>query len=301
MRTGFLLVLLFLILGGPAFAQTTTIRGKVTSAEDQMGIPGVAILIKGTLKGTVTDIDGNYTLDGVSANDTLKFSFIGYETREIAVGKQTKIDVLMAVESTNLEELVVTALGVKRQQREIGYSTQRIEADVVIRSNPPNILNGMIGRAAGVQVSQNDGIEGSSTRIVIRGNNTLSGKNQPLIVVDNVPLENIPGQENIGRGVDWGNAIADINPLDIETYDVLKGGASTALYGSRGANGVILITTKRGKKQEGLGVSYSYSYKWTHPYRFREVQNTYGAGGPISFSPPVFPMSGDTLLYPGIY
>lgn len=290
-----------MIFWGQTFAQSTTVRGKVTSAEDQMGIPGVAILIKGTLKGTVTDIDGNYTLDGVMPGDTLRFSYIGYETREIAVGQQTRIDVLMAVESTNLEEFVVTALGVKRQQREIGYSTQRIEADVVIRSNPPNILNGMIGRAAGVQVSQNDGIEGSSTRITIRGNNTLSGKNQPLIVVDNVPLENIPGQENVGRGVDWGNAIADINPLDIETYDVLKGGASTALYGSRGANGVILITTKRGKKQEGLGVSYSYSYKWTHPYRFREMQNTYGAGGPISFSPPVFPMSGDTLLYPGIY
>lgn len=301
MRTGFLLVLLFMIIGSSSLAQTTTVRGKVTSAEDQMGIPGVAILIKGTLKGTVTDIDGNYTLDGVAQEDTLKFSFIGFETREIVVGRQTKIDVLMAVESTNLEEFVVTALGVKRQQREIGYSTQRIEADVVIRSNPPNILNGMIGRAAGVQVSQNDGIEGSSTRITIRGNNTLSGKNQPLIVVDNVPLENIPGQENVGRGVDWGNAIADINPLDIETYDVLKGGASTALYGSRGANGVILITTKRGKKQEGLGVSYSYSYKWTHPYRFREMQNTYGAGGPISFSAPVFPMNGDTLLYPGIY
>lgn len=290
-----------MIIGSSSLAQTTTVRGKVTSAEDQMGIPGVAILIKGTLKGTVTDIDGNYTLDGVAQEDTLKFSFIGFETREIVVGRQTKIDVLMAVESTNLEEFVVTALGVKRQQREIGYSTQRIEADVVIRSNPPNILNGMIGRAAGVQVSQNDGIEGSSTRITIRGNNTLSGKNQPLIVVDNVPLENIPGQENVGRGVDWGNAIADINPLDIETYDVLKGGASTALYGSRGANGVILITTKRGKKQEGLGVSYSYSYKWTHPYRFREMQNTYGAGGPISFSAPVFPMNGDTLLYPGIY
>ena len=112
--------------------------------------------------------------------------------------------------------MVVTAVGVKRQQREIGYSTQRIEADVVATSNTPNVLNGMIGRAAGVQVSQNDGVEGSSTRVVIRGNNTLGGKNQPLIVVDNVPLESTPGQENIGRGVDWGNPIADINKFFFE-------------------------------------------------------------------------------------
>ena len=180
-------------------------------------------MIKGTVKGTTTDLDGNYILPGVTLKDTLKFSFIGYESREIAVGKQLEIDVVMLVSTMELNEVVVTAFGVKRQQREIGYSTQRIEAEVVALSNTPNVLNGMIGRAAGVQVSQNDGVEGSSTRVVIRGNNTLGGKNQPLIVVDNVPLENIPGQENIGRGIDWGNPIADINPLDIETYNVLKG------------------------------------------------------------------------------
>ena len=276
----FLFFILF-SLGHLAFAQTVTITGKVSSEEDNTGIPGVTVLIKGSLKGTTTDIDGNYALPGVTAGDTLKFSYIGYETREIAVGKQLKIDLLLFVSTMDLNEVVVTAFGVKRQQREIGYSTQRIEAAEIVKSNPPNILNGMIGRAAGVNVSQGDGIEGSSTRVVIRGNNTMSGKNQPLIVVDNIPLENIPGQENIGRGVDWGNPISDINPLDIETYTVLKGGAASALYGSRGANGVILITTKRGKKQEGLGITFNYSYKWIHPYRFREMQNTYGAGGPI--------------------
>ena len=301
MRFKFLLYIFFITCSHLTFSQTLTITGKVTSEDEDKGIPGVTVVIRGTVKGTTTDIDGNYSLPGVSPKDTLRFSFIGYETRDIPVGTQLKIDVLLLLATRDLEEVVVTAFGVKRQQREIGYSTQRIDADVVIRSNTPNILNGMIGRAAGVQISQGDGVEGSSTRIVIRGNNTLSGKNQPLIVVDNVPLENIPGQENVGRGVDWGNPIADINPLDIETYTVLKGGASSALYGSRGANGVILITTKRGKKQEGLGVSYSYSYKWTHPYRFREMQNTYGAGGPISFTPPSFPMSGDTMLYPGVY
>jgi iron complex outermembrane recepter protein len=301
MRAKLLLFVVFISLSHLTISQTVTITGKVTSIEETKGIPGVTVVIKGSLKGTLTDIDGSYSLPGVAPKDTLRFSYIGYETREIAVGKQLKIDVLLKVSTRDLDEVVVTAFGVKRQQREIGYSTQRIEADAVTRSNPPNILNGMIGRSAGVQVSQGDGVEGSSTRVVIRGNNTLGGKNQPLIVVDNVPLENIPGQENIGRGIDWGNPIADINPMDIETYTVLKGGASSALYGSRGANGVILITTKRGKKQEGLGVTFNYSYKWTHPYRFREMQNKYGAGGPISFTSPTFPMSGDTMLYPGIY
>ncbi|MEI7660822.1 MAG: SusC/RagA family TonB-linked outer membrane protein [Bacteroidota bacterium] len=301
MRANILILFVLTVFSRLVFSQSVTITGKVLSDEDQKGIPGASVVIKGTLKGTITDVDGHYSLAGVMANDTLRFSFIGYETRDAAVGKLRMIDVTLLVSTRNLEEVVVTAFGVKRQQREIGYSTQRIEADAILRSNTPNVLNGMIGRAAGVQVSQGDGVEGSSTRIVIRGNNTLSGKNQPLIVVDNIPLENTPGQENVGRGVDWGNPIADINPLDIETYTVLKGGAASALYGSRGANGVILITTKRGKKQEGLGVSYSYSYKWTHPYRFREMQNKYGAGGPISFTPPTFPMNGDTMLYPGIY
>ncbi len=301
MRNKLLLSIIFITFSLLTFSQTATIKGKITSGDDLTGIPGVSVVIRGTLKGTITDIYGNYILPGVSQKDTLKFSYIGYEKREIPVGKQLQIDVVLMVSAKELDEVVVTALGVKRQQREIGYSTQRIEAEVVATSNTPNVLNGMIGRAAGVEVSQNDGVDGGSTRVVIRGNNTLGGKNQPLIVVDNVPLENIPGQENIGRGIDWGNPIADINPLDIETYNVLKGGAASALYGSRGANGVILITTKRGKRQEGLGVTFSYSYKLTHPYRFREMQNKYGAGGPISFTPPTFPKDGDTLLYPGIY
>ena len=301
MRIRLLLLFILSLFLQATFAQSSRIKGKVIAEEDNMGIPGVSILIKGTLRGTTTDIDGNYSLADVSPKDTLKFSYIGYETRLVPVGNRSVIDVVMMVAVNELKEYVVTAFGVKRQERELGYSTQRIEADLVIRSNPPNILNGMIGRAAGVQISQGDGVEGNSTRIVIRGNNTLSGKNQPLIVVDNVPLENTPGNENVGRGVDWGNPISDLNPLDIESYTVLKGGASSALYGSRGANGVILITTKRGKKQEGLGVTFSYSYKWVHPCRFREMQNTYGAGGPISFTPPTVPMDGDTMLYPGVY
>jgi iron complex outermembrane receptor protein len=301
MRVKLIIIAVLTIISQFAYSQSKTVKGRVTSEEDQTGIPGVSVVVKGTLNGTITDVDGNYSLPGVYSKDTLQFSFIGYHTVEIPVGNQSMIDAVLTFKASELEEVVVTALGIKRQEREIGYSTERIEPDMVVRSNSPNVLNAIIGRVAGVQVSQGDGVEGSSTRIVIRGNNTLSGRNQPLIVVDNVPMENIPGNENVGRGVDWGNSISDINPLDIETYNVLKGGAATALYGSKGANGVILITTKKGAKQKGIGVSYSYSYKWVHPSRYREMQNTYGAGGPISFTPPGFPMSGDTLLYPGIY
>jgi len=298
-----LLLFIFIFSTITLFSQEKTIRGKVVSREDNMGIPGVSVLIKGTFTGAATDGQGQFTLNGVKASDTLRISFIGYETREIVVGSQQYINIILEVSARQLEEVVVTALGVKRQQREIGYSTEKVEGDLVVRSNAPNVISGLTGRSAGVQISNNDGVEGGSTRIVIRGNNNIDGNNQPLIVVDGVPMENTPGLTNIGRGVDWGSPISDINALDIEEFSVLKGGAASALYGSRGANGVILITTKRGKKQKGIGITYNYSGKITTPYRYRSVQNTFGHGGPISFTPPTFPTTpdGDTLLYPGIY
>ncbi|MBU3927908.1 MAG: SusC/RagA family TonB-linked outer membrane protein [Bacteroidetes bacterium] len=288
--------LLVVVLG--VKAQERTVTGKITSEEDALGLPGVSIMIKGTLTGTVTNIEGDFVLSGVVDNDTLAVTYLGYAPQEILVGSQKVINVVMQVSVNELGEVVVTALGVKRQQREIGYSTQKMDVDLIVQSNTPNVIDAIVGRSAGVQVSQGDGVDGGSTRITIRGNNNLSGNNQPLIVVDNVPMENTSGLENIGRGTDWGNPIGDINPLDIEDYTVLKGGAASALYGSRGANGVILITTKRGKKGKGIGLTYNFSQKMIQPYRFREVQNTYGFGGPVSFTPPTFPMNGDTALLP---
>lgn len=294
-----------LIIASALLAQEKTISGQIISEEDDLGLPGVSVVVKGSvntkLVGTVTDVDGAFSLSGIRETDTLVVSYIGYQTQEIAVGKENIFNIVMLMAANELAEVVVTALGVKRQKREIGYSTQKIEVAEVVQSNTPNVLDAIIGRSAGVNISLGDGIDGGSTRATIRGNNNISGDNQPLIVVDNVPMENTPGLTNIGRGVDWGNPIGDINPMDIEEYSVLKGGAASALYGSRGANGVILITTKRGKKDKGIGVTYNYTYKLIEPYRYREVQNTYGHGGPISFTPPSFPMDGDTLLYPGIY
>ncbi|MFZ4463672.1 MAG: SusC/RagA family TonB-linked outer membrane protein [Bacteroidales bacterium] len=294
-----LILLIFTIYH--ANAQTLSIIGIVTSASDGSPLPGVTIQIKGTTTGTTSDIDGRFALQNLLPENILVISFLGYDKQEITVGDTKNFSIQLLENAQQLDEVVVTALGISRQKREIGYSTEKIEAAVVTDSKAPNVLNAITGRSAGVQISQPDGVEGGSTRIVIRGNNNIGSDNQPLIVVDNIPMENVPGLTNIGRGVDWGSAINDLNAYDIESMTLMKGGAASAKYGSRGANGVLFITTKRGSKQKGLGVTYNMDYKITTPYLYRDVQNTYGHGGPISFTPPTFPMSGDTLLYPGIY
>lgn len=303
MKKKLLLLFSLFVLCSGAYTQQKTITGTVSSAEDNELLPGVSVYIKGTTTGTTTDINGSYKLPGVSAGNIIVFSFIGFEKLEIPVGENNRIDVKLKSDTRELEGVVVTALGVKRQKREIGFSTDKIEITKIENSGSYGVMNTIMGRSAGVNVTQSDGIEGGSTRVVIRGNTSLKndGKNQPLIVVDGVPMENISGLTDIGRGVDWGSAINDLNAFDIETMDILKGGQASALYGARGGNGAIIITTKRGYLQKGLGVTYNFEQKFTYPYRYREVQNIYGHGGPISLTPPTFPMSGDTLLYPGIY
>lgn len=296
-----LFILLMLLTTTGLYAQTLTIKGSVSTADDNIPLPGVSVHVKGTTNGTVTDLDGKFTLTNVKTDQLLVISFIGFDTQERPIKNADFLTIQLTESTALLEEVVVTALGISRQKREIGYSTEKIEATVITDSKASNVLNAISGRAAGVQISQPDGVEGGSSRIVIRGNNNIGSDNQPLIVVDNIPLENTPGLTNIGRGVDWGSAINDLNPYDIESMTLMKGGAASALYGSRGANGVLFITTKRGKQQKGIGISYNADFKTTSPYLYRSVQNKYGHGGPISLTPPSFPMSGDTMLYPGIY
>lgn len=294
------LLFVFIFFSLIVSSQELAVEGRVTGASDGISMPGVSVLLKGTAKGTVTNLDGHFSIR-VAKGQTLVISFLGYESQELKVEEARFLEIALVESSKELQEVVVTALGIARQKREIGYSTEKIEATVVTDSKASNVLNAISGRAAGVQISQPDGVEGGSTRIVIRGNNNIGSDNQPLIVIDNIPVENTPGLTNIGRGVDWGSAINDLNAYDIESMTLMKGGAASALYGSRGANGVLYITTKRGNKQKGIGVTYNADFKVTTPYLFRDVQNTYGHGGPISFTPPTFPTSGDTLLYPGIY
>lgn len=273
-------LLIFLVLLFNICATAQGLTGTVTDAASKETMPFVTVSVEGTTNATTTDMNGKFTINNVKTDDILVFSFVGYTTQKIKVAGQQTIDVKMQSASKELGEVVVTALGVARQKREIGYSTEKVGGKELNQSNTHNIVSALSGKVAGVQISNPDGVDGGSTRITIRGNNNFKGNNQPLIVVDGVPLSNDPGMTDIGRGQDWGSAINNINMNDVEDINILKGGAASALYGARGANGVVLITMKKGKKQKGLGVSYNMSYKITNPYRYRDVQNKYGGGAP---------------------
>lgn len=269
-------------------AQDRTVTGKVTAADGSV-LPGVNISIKGTVRGTTTDGDGAYTI-AVTPNATLVYSFIGFESMERAVGNQSSIDITMATDINQLNEVVVTALGVSRDKKSLGYAVQEIKGAEVNTVKQQNFVNSLSGKVSGVQIRQNNNFGGSSN-ILIRGNNSLAGNNQPLFVIDGVPISNYQGntnaQANGQRGYDYGNAASDINPEDIETISVLKGAASTALYGSRGANGVILITTKKGTKRKGLGVSISSGVNFgkIDKTTFVNIQKEYGAGYGAGYGP----------------
>lgn len=278
-----------LFLFGNLLGQKNTVSGIVV---DEVGetLIGVNITEKeNPSNGTTTDLDGRFELEISDENSILVFSYTGFKTFELSAKSSTPLNVTMISDSEKLDEIVVTALGIKRQKRELGYSTESFDGDVIQLSNSPNIVSSLQGRSAGVQVSSANGVDGGTTRITIRGNNNIDSDNQPLIIVDGVPLQNEVGLNDIGRGVDWGSSINNINPNDIESYNILKGPTAAAKYGSRGANGVILITTKKGKKRKGIGINYSLQHKIIQPYRYRKVQNVYGAGGPSTLLEPTLP------------
>ena len=301
MRKVYFFLILLLCLGTSLKAQDIKVSGYVTSKEDGYGLPGVTIQVKGTSNGTITEIDGDYVITA-KTNDTLVYSYVGYQTQNIPVDGRSKIDVVMSTDAVMLDNVVVTALGIKRQKRELGYATEDISGEDLTRSGSDNVINSLSGRAAGVQIITSDGVSGGSSRIVIRGNNSIFGDNQPLIVVDGVPMTNEGGVTGWDGGQDWGTALNNINQEDIEDLNILKGPTAAALYGARGGNGVVLITTKKGKKQQGLGINFSSTYKLTTPYGFRDVQNKYGAGGPVAFTTPTLTQDANgNYIYNGNY
>jgi len=286
---------LFLLLSfsGYLLGQDYSVSGRITD-ESGEALIGLSVILKEDPSiGTITDFDGTYDIAVPSESSTLMFQYVGYKEVEIVVGSQRKLDLIMGLDSETLAEVQITALGIKRQKREIGYSTESFDGEKLEISNAPNLISALSGRSAGVQIASPNGVDGGTTRITIRGNNNFSGNNQPLIVIDGIQMANEPGLTNIGRGKDWGSAINNINPADIESMNILKGPTAAALYGSRGSNGVILITTKKGKKQSGLGINYSLQHKVIQPYRYRDVQNVYGAGSPSTFLEPTFRINGD--------
>jgi len=260
-----------------------TVSGKVTDAAGEAVIGANVFVKESTSVGTITDVDGMYELSVPSGGSTLVFSYIGYETQEIAIGNSNVINAVIAAGQL-LDEVVVTGpLGVNRDKKALGYATQEVKGDEIANMKQQNFVNSLSGRVAGMQIKQNNNF-GGSTNINIRGNNSLLGNNQPLFVVDGVPVSNYSGnssaQRNGGYGYDYGNAASDINPNDIENINVLKGAAATALYGSRGANGVIIINTKKGSKKKGLGISVSSSLNFgkINKSTFITYQDKYGAG-----------------------
>ncbi|CAM3297990.1 TonB-dependent receptor SusC [Aequorivita lipolytica] len=284
MKTKFsgILTLLLVLIVQLAFAQEKTISGMVAD-DTGLPLPGVNIIIKGTSTGTQSDFDGNYTIDA-AMGQTLIYSYVGFETQEKAVGASNKMDVTLQAGSV-LDEVVVTALGISREKQSLGYSTQQVAGEDLATVKSNNFTNGLSGKVAGLQIRRNNNF-GGSTNVVIRGITSLTGDNQALFVVDGVPISNRntnnANQKNSSAGnyYDYGNAAADINPDDIESVNVLKGAAASALYGSRAASGVIIITTKKGKKSKGLGVTVNSGalVGFIDKSTFAEYQTGYGAG-----------------------
>ncbi|OGS70519.1 MAG: SusC/RagA family protein [Flavobacteria bacterium RIFCSPLOWO2_12_FULL_35_11] len=278
---GFLTLLLALMVQ-ISFAQEKTVTGKVTDGSGPL--PGVTVLIKGTKAGTQTDFDGNYSIRA-NTGAVLQFSFVGMKTVDQAIGASNTINIVMQEDAQSLDEVVVTALGIKREKKSLGYATQEVKGDAVNTVKDPNFVNSLSGKIAGIDV-KSSGTMGGSTNVIIRGYSSLFGNNQALFVIDGVPVSNLntnSGGQTTGRGgYDFGNAAQDINPDDIESINVLKGGAATALYGSRAANGVVVITTKKGagvvKQGIGVTVNSSVTFNKFNEDTFTKYQNEYGAG-----------------------
>ncbi len=258
-------------------AQSKQVNGTVTSADDGLGMPGVSVVVKGTTIGASTNIDGKFTIE-VSASDILVFSSVGMTPQEIAVGAKTTINVVMETNSIGMDEVVVTAIGVSRSQKSLGYSATSVNSEELTKTAPLSALGGLQGKVAGVNISSASGSPGASTKVILRGYSSLTGSNQPLYVVDGSPVDNrLTGATGATRSTDFGNNANDINPDNIESVTILKGASATALYGSRAANGVIMITTKSGKAGK-LKVSYSGSFDISTPLRLPQLQNDFGQG-----------------------
>ena len=230
MNRKFLLLLFLALMVSPlaSLAQSLAVSGKVISGEDGYGLPGVTVQVRGTQNGTITDVDGNYSLTA-DRDDVLVFSFVGYKTKEVAVKGKTKIDVTLESDNQLLDDVVVTARGIKRQKRELGYATEEIGGEMIAKSGSGSVISALSGRSAGVQIINPNGVDGSAARITIRGNNSIFGDNQPLIVVDGVPMSNEGGITSWSGGRDWGTALNNINQEDIESLDILKGPTAAAL------------------------------------------------------------------------
>ncbi|WP_128548028.1 SusC/RagA family TonB-linked outer membrane protein [Larkinella soli] len=282
----FLLLTGLTLMVGPGWAQTNSVSGRVTSASDNNPLPGVSVAVKGTTIGTSTNADGRYTLQAAPGK-TLVFSYIGYTTQELTVGNSATVDVVLQEDTRNLSEVVVTAFGVKQETRGLGYAVQNVKSKDIVESQQPNIVNALQGKVAGVQITNSGGAPGASAIMLIRGGTSLSGNNQPLYVVDGIPVDNTTpvGQGNLtADAAPASNRAIDLNPEDIENVTVLKGPAAAALYGLRAASGVVVITTRKGAAGRAK-INYSNSFSFDVVNRMPKLQSVYKQGEQGVFNP----------------
>jgi TonB-linked SusC/RagA family outer membrane protein len=277
------LVLLLVLVAQLTFAQERAVSGTV-SDNTGMPLPGVSVLVKGTKTGTQTDFDGKFSIKA-SSSQVLVFSYIGMKTQEVAASS-TSVNVKLKDDSVELEGVVVTALGIKKEEKKLGYAVSKVSADEINKSGEQNVLQALAGKAAGVQIIGSGGTPGASSKIIIRGANTITGTTDPLIVVDGIPIDNSTTQTAAGdnpfnanlSGINNSNRALDINPNDIENVTILKGPAAAALYGARAGNGVIIYTTKKGKNGKGLGIDFSTSLAIDRVSQLPARQNTFIQG-----------------------
>ena len=248
---------------------------------DENGEPliGASVTIKGTTDRAVTDMDGNYTVMTDAENPVAQFTYLGYKPQEIVAGKNSVVNAMMVLDSQSIDEVVVTALGIKREKKMLGYSVQDIKSDALNTTGDPSVTGALEGKVAGLQMNTASTGLGGSTKITIRGNSSLTDNNQPLWIVDGVPFtDDQTSDASAYGGYDRGGTSFDINPEDIESVSVLKGPNAAALYGSRAGNGVILVTTKKGSHKQGFGISYSGNFTWSEAAETIKMQKKYGQG-----------------------
>ena len=274
------ILLVFLLFAGlqVAFAQRT-ITGRVTKTADGTPLPGVTVVVKGTPTGNITDSDGKYTIQIPNDQAVLLFSFIGFNSKEVTVGAQTTMSVTLDEATLEMSEIVVTALGIKKESKAIGYAATSVATAELTTNKSANMMSSLEGKVAGLNVTVAASGVGGSTQIRLRGQAAFNGANNaPLIVINGLPMDQGARGAEAGNQRDLGDNMSNINPDDIESMTVLKGSTAAALYGSRAANGAIIITTKSGQKNQGIGVEFSSSYTLQKPLSYFKFQDVYGQG-----------------------
>ncbi len=277
----FLLLCFSFVVALSVFAQDRVVSGKVTSAEDGSTLPGVNVVLKGTTNGTVTDADGNYRLTIPSTGGSLVFSFIGLSTQEVAIGDRSTVDVSLGLDVQQLGEVVVTAVGIEREKKSLGYSVTGLKSDNIQSRSEVDPLRALQGKMPGVNISGAGGSPGQSTKINIRGMSSMTGNTQPLFIVDGIPFDNSTN-DGVGSNQNtvFSNRAFDLDPNNIESISILKGAAASALYGSRATNGVVVITTKAAKKnsKKGLEVTFNSSFNVEELSGIPDYQDVYTQG-----------------------